>query len=260
MNNITHHRFPKGLKLLDALIRDITPAQRARLEEYGNEANSFHFSLPGDDNTEDTWPVSYRWTLESPFKKKLIEGELVATGIIMPPDPREPRRVIPPELWSLAWADFDKSSLENDDVWKYVNIEILLLSEYEAWLKKVTTFESSGLQNNKPDGKLKKLAFEIMEDGQVRIGQKYLHFRGTRQFSLVKQLLATGLTGKPIKLLAILGDCGFAPSVDSLSKAFKDNPSWPLLRPHIIHQQGFVHFVFEAKSPVSDEVRPKHPK
>ena len=31
-------------------------------------------------------------------------------------------------------------------------------------------------------------------------------------------------------------------------------------RPHIIHQQGFVHFLFEAKSQVSDEVHPKHPK
>ena len=155
----------------------------------------------------------------------------------------------------MGWADFDKSTLEFDKsrlekgkVWRISKIEILLISEYEAWLKEANAVETAAAENEKPKEKHKKLAFELLADGQVRIGEKFLHFRGTLQFALVKQLLATGLTGRPVKLLTMLADSGFAASVDSLSKAFKNNPSWPLLQPHIVHQQGFVQFVIEAKS------------
>ncbi|MEO7565378.1 MAG: hypothetical protein ABIS49_01900 [Aestuariivirga sp.] len=251
--------FPKGLNLLDALIRNLTPSQRARLAEYGDRANDGHFHLPGDD-VYDPWPVSYRWPLERAMMDKLGKGELVATGILIPTDPRQPRQVIPRDLWNLAWADFDKSTLEEVEVWKIVNIEVLLESEYRAWQQQTKLQSSVTRKDRGKENERQESAFQISLNGQLRIGREYLHFRGVRQFSLVKQLLTTTLTGKPVKISTILDDSGFSSSVDTLNKAFKNNPSWPVLKKYLVHQQGFVRLAFEAENENGADASPMAPK
>ena len=133
----------------------------------------------------------------------------------------------------------------------------LLEEEYRAWRKKARLESSGSLRAaSKVKGK-DETVFELSPNGQLRIGREFLQFGGIRQFSLVKQLLATALTGKPAKISIILDASGFSPSVDTLNKAFKNNPSWPVLKKYLVQQQGFVRLAFEAENENGADSTPK---
>lgn len=57
--------LPVGVPLLEALLQDLTPAARKRLEEYGERATECIDFLPGDD--EGSWYFRSRY--ERAFEK-----------------------------------------------------------------------------------------------------------------------------------------------------------------------------------------------
>lgn len=220
-------QLPRGVSLLEALMRSLSSIEKKRMAEYGERATELKFFLEGDDR--DHW--YFRHPFEKRFVGQLSSRHLVATGILKPPDPRRPRRVIPFELWEFVYVDFERSAIlwENRE---YVHVEVLTATEFEAW------------NQGRADGTVQRVPSQdsvtLSEDGVLRIGDQRMVFRGAKQRRLVELLIETLKRDEPQTVSKLLAKAGFSASVTTLSRAFQGNPSWSMLRQYIERPHGLV--------------------
>src|SRR4029453_18773440 len=120
--------LPRGVTLLEALLRDVGPEVRHQLVEYGERATTEMFELP-----DGKFSRYFRLRFERAFQAKLISGDLVGTGVYLPPDPQRPRRVIPAELWKHVFVNYEESLIEWGNNRKIVDIEVLTAAELAEW-------------------------------------------------------------------------------------------------------------------------------
>ena len=224
--------LPVGLPLIEALLQDMTPAARKRLQEYGERATEWMDFLPGDD--DGSWYFRSRY--ERAFEKKLESGDLIGTGILKPLDARRPRRVISPELWSFGFKNYEQSSLILDKQ-EFVEIEVFPASEFVEKNKQKTIegFSSGTVAANAIGADI-----TFSGSGVLKIGPDTLIFNGPKQRKLIEVLIENYKANNPCKVSALLEQAGFSFNVDTLGKAFGKNKSWPKLVRYLKRDNGHV--------------------
>lgn len=224
--------LPFGLPLLTALLQDVTPDVRMRLDGIGKGATKRLFFRPQDD--VDTW--YYRHKFERDFEKKLESGELIGTGKLSPPNLVRTRQTIPSELWRYGHLNYEESSLRLDER-EYTNIEIFSAKEFSERGKRKTAGRSStkmGTSNSS------QVDITFSEDGELKIGSDTFKFRGQKQRTFIELLVESYLDNQVFKTASLLEKAGFSWSTNTLGKAFKRNKSWERLKPYIAKDHGCV--------------------
>jgi hypothetical protein len=220
--------LPKGVSLFELLLRELPPAdaQHARKDGY----DALVWVLPRQERDEHPETILIR---------KLSAGELVGTGIFLPIDPHRPRKIIPHELWDNVFINFDKSELIWGENRRIIKVEVL--SEEESLKRRRG---QTADQESKRGAIRERYVPELTEDGVLTVKTERFRFPGPKQKRLIELLIQCSEKGGS-RVKPLLERAGFAPSIETLDRAFQGNHSWPLLKTYLRRRQGFVMFEWD---------------
>jgi len=217
--------LPKGVPLFERLLADLPPTEAKKFDRVDYDPIISVWLLPPED--AERHPLTI-------LRRRLVAGELVATGIFLPIDPHRPRKVIPPELWDNVYIHFAKSELLWGDNKSIIKVRVLS-EEENLKLRQSETGQSESKATTDPG----RHAPELTEEGVLIVGKERFLFLGPKQMRLIELLVRhSDRGGARIKLL--LERAGFSPSITTLDRAFQGNPSWTRLKRYLRREQGLV--------------------
>jgi hypothetical protein len=240
--------IPRGIPLEQALRRWNDPDAVRRMDEYERYRGPLIGFVLG--RSPSRYELMHRqWNerrkpLENILVGKLRKGELIGTGLQMPPKPDSRRQYIEEELWELLELDFENSEAKYPGLHLKL-VEVLNRSKWENALsssRQSSEFSGSASQENRriqgaaETLNLRGREVHLSDDNRIlTIFEKRMVIGGRIQQSIIRQLVDAQPTGEWLRSQTVLHKAGS--QADSIAKAFAGSPHWPMIR-KVLRQQG----------------------